>query len=82
MLRSSDKESPTPDRSPLHGRSEQPSLVQHHMDYHHIPTPGTDYSIQDNTAEEEEDFPTAPLDDDIWLKDPVQNRHLFIHEQS
>ena len=37
---------------------------------------------KDATAKEEEDFPTAPLDDDIWLEDPVPDRHLCIHEQS
>ena len=28
-----------------------------------------------------EDFSTAPLDDAIWLEDPVPDRHLYIHEQ-
>ena len=37
--------------------------------------------MQDSTAEEE-DFPTAPLDDNIWLEDPVLDRCLCIHEQS
>ena len=36
------------------------------MDYHHTSTPNTDDSFQDSIAEE--DFPTAPLDDDIWLE--------------
>ena len=43
-------------------------------------TPSTDESFQDTTAEE--DFPTAPLDDAIWLEDPVPDRHLCINEQS
>ena len=51
------------------------------MVYHHTSTPNTDDPFQDTTAEEE-DFPTAPLDDDIWLEDPVPDRHLCIHEQS
>ena len=51
------------------------------MDYH-TSTPNTDDPFQDATEEEEEDFPTAPLDDDIWLEDPVPDRHLCIHEQS
>ena len=42
---SSNEESPTPDTNPLHGRVEQPSLLQHHMDYQHTPTPGTDDSF-------------------------------------
>ena len=54
------------------------------MYYHHTSTHGTDNSFQDATAaaEEEEDFPTTPLDDDIWLEDPVLDRHLSIHEQT
>ena len=77
-LSSSDEESPTPDINPLHGRAEQPSLVQYHMDYHHTPTPGTDDSFQDIMADEE-DFPTVPLDYDIWFDDPIPDRHLCIH---
>ena len=93
VFTSSDKESPvrtsdlglwhpsTPDSSPLHGRAEPPSPVQHHMNYHHTSTPSTGDSFQDATVEEE-DFPTAPLDDTIWLEDPVPHRHLCIHKQS
>ena len=73
---SSDEENPSTDSSPLHGRAEQSSSVQQHMLYH-----CTDHSFQDATNEEE-DFPTAPLDDDIWLEEPVPVRHLCIHEQS
>ena len=40
-----------------------------------------DDSFQDATNEEE-DFPTAPLDDDVWLEEPVPDRHFCIHEQS
>ena len=42
-------------------------------------TPSMNESFQDATAG---DFPTAPLDDAIWLQDPVPDRHLCIHEQS
>ena len=89
---SSDEESPvrtsdlhwqhpsTPDSSPQHGRSVPPLPVQHHMNCHHTSTPSTDDSFQDATAEE--DFPTVPLDDDIWLEDPDPDRHICIHEQS
>ena len=42
------------------------------MDYHHTSTLGTDGCFQDATAKEE-DYSTAPLDDDIWLEDPVPN---------
>ena len=71
----------TPDSSPLHGRAEPPSPVQHHMNYHHTSTPSTDDSFQDATAEEE-DFPTTPVDDASWVEDPVPDRHLCIHEES
>ena len=37
-------------------------------------------SFQDITNKE--DFPTAPIDDDIWLEEPVPDRHLCIHKQS
>ena len=92
VFTSSDDESPvrtsdpclqqysTQDDSPLHRRAEPPSQLQHHMDYHHISTPSTDDSFQ-NAMAEEEDFPIAPLDDDIWLEYSVPDRHLCIHEQ-
>ena len=50
------------------------------MDTHHTSTPCTDDSFQDATTAE--DFPMAPLDDDIWLEEPVPYRDLCIHEQS
>ena len=43
------------------------------MDTHTTAIPCSDDSLQDATAEDEKDFPTAPLDDDIWLEDPVQD---------
>ena len=64
MFSSSNEESTTPDNSPPHRRTE-PSLAQHHMDYQHPPTPDTDNSFQDITNDEEEDFPTGTLDDNI-----------------
>ena len=39
-------------------------------------------SCTDEEVEEEGHFPTAPLDDDIWMEDPVPDRHLCIHEDS
>ena len=71
-----------PDSSPLHGRAEPPSPVQHHICYHHTSISSIGNSFQDATAEEE-DFPTASLDDDdICLEDRVPDRCLCIHEQS
>ena len=51
------------------------------MGSHHTCSPCTDDSFLDATAEEE-DFPTALIDDNIWLEDPVPDRYLYIHEQS
>ena len=92
VFNSSDEENPvqtsdpclwhcsTPDDSQLQGRAEPPSPLQHNMDYHYASTSSTEDSFQDATGEE--DFPTAPLDNSIWLEDPVPDRHLCIHEQS
>ena len=78
MFGSSDKENPSADSSPLHGRAEESLPAQQHMLYHH-----TDDSFQDATnEEEEEDFPTAPLNDNVWLEEPVPVTHLCIHEES
>ena len=68
----SNDERPSTDSSQLHERAKQSSPVQQHMDD----------SIQDATNEEEEDCPTALLYDDIWLEEPVPDRHLCIHELS
>ena len=51
------------------------------MDYHHTSKPNPDDPFWDATAEEN-NFPTDPLDDDIWLEYPVPDRYLCIHEQS
>ena len=51
------------------------------MDYPLTSTLSADDPFQDTTGEKE-DFPTAPLDEDIWLEDSVPDRHLCIHEQS
>ena len=40
-------------------------------------------SIEEEDEEEkdaEEHFPTASLDDDVWMEEPVPGRHLCIHE--
>ena len=41
-------------------------------------------SADDEEEEEdvEEHFPTAPLDDDVWVEEPVPDGHLCIHEHS
>ena len=58
------------DSNPLQGRTEQPSPTEHQM-AHHL-----------TSTEEVEHFTTAPLGDDIWMEEPVPDRHLCIHEQS
>ena len=40
-----------------------------------------------NTVEEEDDeaeehFPTISLDDNVWMEEPVPEKHLCIHENS
>ena len=34
------------------------------------------------SEEEEEHFPRAPLNNDVWMEEPVPDRHLCIHKQS
>ena len=71
-----------PDDNPLQGGVESSPCLQHHMATHNTAIPCSDDSFQDATAEDEEDFPTVPLDDDVWLEDLVPDRHFCIHEQS
>ena len=76
----SDDESSSTDGRQLHTRTEQSSPVEQQMACHL-----TDDSFQDVPSEEEEveeHFPTAPLEDDVWMEEPVPDRHLCIHEQS
>ena len=37
---------------------------------------------EDEEGEEEEHFPTVPLNYDVWMEEPVSNRHLCIHKDS
>ena len=60
------------DSNPLHGRTEQASPTEHQMACH----------LTGAEEEGEEHFPTAPLGDDVWMEEPVPERHLCIHEQS
>ena len=39
-------------------------------------------SADEEEEEVEEHFPTAPLNDDIWMEEPVLDRHLCIQEHS
>ena len=77
---SNDESFSTDDRQ-LHGRSEHSSPVEQQIIPHLI-----DDSFQDIPSEEEEEveehFPTALLDNDVWMEEPVPDGHLSIHEQS
>ena len=44
---------------------------------HHLPSIAQDYK-----DDAEEHFPTASLDDNVWMEEPVPERHLCIHENS
>ena len=52
---------------------------------HHLPDEKTMACHLTNIEEEEnaeEHFPTASLNDDIWMEEPVPERHFCIHENS
>ena len=72
ILTFSNNENPLTDSRPLHGPTEQSSPLEQQMVCHH-----TDDSFQEATNEgKEEVFPTTPLDDDVWLEEPVPDRHF------
>ena len=58
------------DNNTLHTGTEHHSPVEHSM------APCL------TSIEEEEYLPRAPLNDDIWVEEPVPDRHLCIHEHS
>ena len=62
------------DSIPLHGSMEQSSAAEHQMVCH--------LTSADEEEELEEHFPTAPLGDDVWMQEPVPDRHICIHEHS
>ena len=59
---------PSLDNNTCLARTEHHSLVEHPMD-HCL-----------SSTEEEDDFPTAPLNDDVRMEEPVPDSHLCIHE--
>ena len=61
------------DNNTLLAITEHHSPVVHPMACHLSSTEGD---------KEEEHFPTAPLNDDVWMEEPVRDRHLCIHEDS
>ena len=64
-------------RDTLHTRMEHSSPKGHPM-AHHLT------SIEEDEEEDdtEEHFPTASLNDDVWMEEPVPYRNLCIHEHS
>ena len=60
------------DNNTLLARMEHHSPVEHPMACH----------LSNTDEEEEEHFPTAPLNDDAWMEEPVPDRHLCNHEDS
>ena len=50
------------------------------MNHHHTSPPGTDQFFKDDTTKE--NFPIAPLDDDVWLEDQTPDRQLCIYDAS
>ena len=37
---------------------------------------------EEDDDDTEEHFPTVSLDDNVWMEEPVSERHLCIHENS
>ena len=69
-----DNDNSSIDSNPLHGSMECSSLTEHPM-AHHLTSAAQEEDV-------EEHFPTTPLDDDVWMEEPVPDRHLCIHEHS
>ena len=65
------------DSNTLHTRMEHHSPEEHPM-AHHLTSADEDEEEEDA----KEHFPTVPLNDDVWMEEPVPDRHLCIHEHS
>ena len=50
------------------------------MNHHHTSPPSIDQFFKDDTTKE--NFPTAPLDDDIWSEGQTPDRQFCIHDTS
>ena len=48
---------------------------EHDILVHHLPS-----TTEEEDNDTEEHFPTISLDDNIWMEEPVPERHLCIHE--
>ena len=80
-LKFSNDESSSTDGRQLHVRTEQSSPVEQ-MTCHLADDSYQDVPSEEEEEEEEEAFPTATLDNDVWMEEPVPDRYLCIHEQS
>ena len=75
-------------RSPACRRAELSSAVHHNLCHNLTPTPNTEHFFTDfnnvawdnDTTSPKENFPTAPLHDEVWSDDQIPDRHLCIHE--
>ena len=54
--------------------------MKNHMNHHHTFPPSTDQFFKDDTTEE--NFPTSPLDDNVWSEYQTLGRQLCIHDTS
>ena len=82
-LRFANDDDSSVDSSPLHGRTEQSLPVEQQMAQHLTDDSFQDFTSADKEEEEvEEHFPTAVLNDDVWMEEPVLDMHLCISEQS
>ena len=62
-------------------RAPQPESLPHtHTNTEQFFTDVDSVAWDDDTASSKENFPTAPLDDEVWSKDPIPDRQLCIHE--
>ena len=63
-------------------RSATPSPPEHYNQYQEQSYADfKDVAWDDDTPSTEEHFPKAPLDDNIWSKDPFPDRPLCIHKR-
>ena len=80
--------SSTNSNSPAFRGADLSSPQCHNQHHYHTPTQNTEQfstdfdnvAWDDDTTSTEEHFPTAPLDDEIWLEDPIPDRQLCIQK--
>ena len=69
-----------------HLTSKEDRATAHPRMEHHLPDENTMAcqltSMEEDEEDAEECLPTALLDEDVWMEEPVPERHLCIHENS